>query len=164
MTCDNGVFVYQLSNAEIGVLEGVDVCYLHENCSTPHTLASGVLPRHGRSPLSVTAKFSGYAIGSMLCAPYSINWGDGVENFPSYYNGTSCRSVVARSHTYSSPGSYTLTMTVNASTQWQTLIFSSAAQIRVDPPQTVSSNNQSQLASALTALQGALQALLQLFK
>jgi hypothetical protein len=116
----------------------------------------GVPVRHGRAPLSVTAHHARGSGDTSACSPFTLSWGDGkTENFsdPSGFCPSEYRSP--RTHTYTSPGAYTLTLTRGG--------LNAVANIRIDGPVTLAPN-QTQLASALVALQSALQALLQLLK
>lgn len=72
-----------------------------------------VTPTTGSAPLKVTASF----FGSSGCPEYSISWGDGQSySTPPREPFTSCTAVMSSvnlTHTYLSPGSYTIKLTLS---------------------------------------------------
>lgn len=166
--CDNGAWVFSAGGLQppAGGI-GMNVCdvtwhYPVSNRTdfgcTPDWVSKGFLtvtPRHGKMPLTVTVRhFRGY--NGMLCY-YTIDWGDGAQDVDPQHLCFDIpeNRILTNTHTYATAGSYVIRYTSS--------IGSNSANIRVDAAATASAN-QSQFASALTALQGALQALLQLLK
>jgi PKD repeat protein len=106
-----------------------------------------IYPRYGTVPLSVQVSATKVS-GNTYPGAYTVSWGDGSStNVASYYTSPT--------HTYSAAGTYQLSVQLDGmTTSGQVYVIGTTA----------SAQNQSQLANALTALQGALQKLLELLK
>jgi hypothetical protein len=168
LTCDNGTWIEDTSIGNdvcddmtaLGIAYTIDPTMKTDlGCGTL-TKPRGVTPRHGRVPLTVkaTQNLPPFTSNDPSCGPFTISWGDGTtENFSDPLGPYHCSPeyLNPRTHTYASPGIFGLVIKKGA--------FTYFANIRVDGP-TASANNSFQLANALTALQSALQALLQLFQ
>lgn len=158
LTCDNGVWVRSFGTMDAGA----NVCDGPMFESTRTDLGCGsyslkaliaVMPRHGSAPLTVQATTE-VAVHPYGCPAYSFSWGDGTtESLPQRQcNDMTDRDI--RTHTYTAPGSYTINYTDNGGK-------SNSANIRVDSG-TALAPQSTQLASAYTALLGALQSILKL--
>src|SRR5260221_658659 len=72
---------------------------------TPPTAALTVTPSGGAAPLSVVADASGSTPGTSPIGSYDFAWGDGTF-------GTGPQTAATASHTYTTPGTFTITVTV----------------------------------------------------
>ena len=122
--CGNGVWSETQNTTQLQ--PGVNVCdsyldylpvtqdYINLGCSQhPFRAFLSVIPRHGKVPLTVTAK-----TGHLCATSAPFSWGDGTTE-------NACTSSTHQ-HTYASSGSYTITYTdANG--------YSNSANIRVDP-------------------------------
>ncbi|MBI5458091.1 peptidoglycan-binding protein [Candidatus Kaiserbacteria bacterium] len=161
--CDNGAWVLPVSTTQ-PQFSGENICDTNIFDSDRTDLGCGayepkallsVSPRHGRAALSVTVYSTGSA--GVVCAAHTISWGDGT---PTENSGTaSCIDSFyhRNTHTYASPGSYTISYHYEQGPA----AYANSVNVRVDGP-TASTGNQSQLASALMAIESALKAILQL--
>lgn len=161
-TCDNGSWVYSNGQNACDQTWISTAGHADLGCTNPYSAARAYLavtPRHGKSPLSVSATTFNHNQQS-ACPAYTLSWGDGaIENYPARAcnPGADVYSYDTRTHTYSAAGSHVISYTSPEG-------YSNSANIRVDAAGTASANNSSQLASALAALETALKAILQLLK
>jgi hypothetical protein len=167
--CDGGLWVLVSDvlggppNNLITYPAGLDVCpalaISSQDFGCPGTYGHpaketiAAVPRHGRAPLTMQVRINNCESYGL---PFTISWGDGSNEQISATQAETCYWRLQKSHTYASPGTYQMSYTAMGN-----IIHYS--NIRVDGP-VASAGNQSQLASALVALQSALQALLQLLK
>lgn len=172
MLCDNSVWVSAANTPPSIGSPGEDVCDVAQMPSSRTDLGCGtwtskaplaVVPRHGKGSLSTTVKTLA-PDGFYHCPAYSLSWGDGTtENYPQRFCDDTTR-MDTRTHTYTSPGSYTISY--QRTSHQYPYTTSNSANVRVDAAGTASiqnqSPNQSQLANALTALESALKAILKL--
>ena len=162
--CDNGTWTIPFDN-----LVGVDVCVAwwgsamgqDFGCTTDagvRPITIGVKPRHGKTPLTVSINHR-RGFNGRMCG-YTIDWGDGARDVdpPHACFDVPENRLLITTHTYTSLGSYSIRHTDVQAPQ----ALAATANIRVDPATTASIQNSSQLASALSALESALKAFLNL--
>ncbi|MBI5458093.1 hypothetical protein HY971_05230, partial [Candidatus Kaiserbacteria bacterium] len=177
MTCDNGAWIttnpYNNIASQIcsaSAPDGTPISAADFGC--PGNPISVVNPRHGRAPLTVTIGNVETGVGpTSPCKIYDLAWGDGTTVVLQPGSGQdSCGSYYSSSYTYKASGPFVISL--QARDPWgPTHPYGEptkyTANIRVDGPVASTqrqSPNQSQLASALVALESALQALLNLLR
>lgn len=164
LTCDNTVWVLGALN---NLAAGANICDLGWGSSdlgcgpytgTPAEYISAT-PRHGSAALTVTIQTRASRDYATFCEQYSISWGDGRSDTNNPTGIPHCPySDVGKTvtHTYATPGSYAIGYSTSVHGP------SALAYIRVDGPVT-SAGNQFQFASAFSAFEPILQAILKLF-